>query len=890
MNQSYREEFRPTVLLRCDPDGLGISLVEKLLTNFCRIKIYSKEKEKWQKLTSHISQQRFLEITSAPTGRIDYFLFLDEALDKKVGDYEEAIELGRRLKSKNLFVLPYAVLEEKEEEFLKVKRFLKQKGGDFGQLFIGDAFGPRMNFEKDNLLSRVLSLAIEGKTLSFSSTEVFLYPILFSEIAGEITRALFSFGPFNEKVALLGQRISLNDFLLKVKKYLPFESTSSEKRDYRRREEDLEERKFLPSKLEIGIAETIQWLNKKEAKEEKPIFKKVTKLGLRTHKLGVKISQLKVKMKVVLLFLFFLFLLSPFLSFLLSGGSLYLAYQNLNQGKLENTQKYLHLSRLSLTLPENFFAFSSSLPLVGRVFNPFYETSLLMEKADGILERGIVIFKTSQELSSKIFGDEVYEIGDYSDKISLELEALYQESGFFLGEATTQDNYLSPLVKKITFQVNLASLREKILLAKEFSQTIPDLLGEGTPTSYLLLFQNNMELRPTGGFIGSFALINFDQGRLTGIDVSDVYTADGQLKGHVEPPAPIKDHLGEANWFLRDANWDADFPTSAEKIEWFLEKETDKSVSGVATIDLDVVKKALQVLGPISLNDFNEIITADNLYEKTQAEVQTNFFPGSTKKASFLTALSRELLNKVQEKGLKDPSALVKILGASLEEKHFLVSFHNKDAQKAVSTLMFDGGVLVPNCSGNCLADYFGLVEANLGVNKANYFLQRSLNLKAELALGKVEKRLEIDYKNSANPVLGLAGRYKNYLRVILPLTSSEISVKEVIGQSEEEIKFTEEDIRGRKEIGFLVEIAPSQEVKILVNWKNESQVDFSLPGEYRLYVRKQPGTGEDPISLNLKIPNKLKIQLTPKYSLTQDGFYEYNTTLSRDFFSRLSW
>src|SRR4030042_4510130 len=173
MNQSYREEFRPTVLLMCDPDGLGISLVEKLLTNFCRIKIYSKEKEKWEKLISHISQQRFLEITSDPTGRIEYFLFLDEALSKKIGDYEEAIEVGRRLKSKTLFVLPYAVLEEKEEEYLKVKRFLKQNGGDFGQLFIGDTFGPRVNLEKDDLLSRLLNLAIEENTLSFSSNEVF---------------------------------------------------------------------------------------------------------------------------------------------------------------------------------------------------------------------------------------------------------------------------------------------------------------------------------------------------------------------------------------------------------------------------------------------------------------------------------------------------------------------------------------------------------------------------------------------------------------------------------------------------------------------------------------------------------------------------------------------
>ena len=68
-----------------------------------------------------------------------------------------------------------------------------------------------------------------------------------------------------------------------------------------------------------------------------------------------------------------------------------------------------------------------------------------------------------------------------------------------------------------------------------------------------------MELRPTGGFIGSYAIMTFDKGRLAEIVVNDVYTADGQLKGHVDPPEPIRKYLGEGGWFLRDSNWDPDF-------------------------------------------------------------------------------------------------------------------------------------------------------------------------------------------------------------------------------------------------------------------------------------------------------------------------------------------
>src|SRR5574340_1269627 len=135
----------------------------------------------------------------------------------------------------------------------------------------------------------------------------------------------------------------------------------------------------------------------------------------------------------------------------------------------------------------------------------------------------------------------------------------------------------------------------------------------------MVLFQTNMELRPTGGFIGSFGLLTFDNGRMSELNVSDVYSADGQLKGHIDPPAPIHDYLGEANWWFRDSNWDPDFPTSAKRAEWFLDKEIDQKVDGVFAIDLGLIKDALRLTGPIFLADYNMDVTSDNLYEKTQA-------------------------------------------------------------------------------------------------------------------------------------------------------------------------------------------------------------------------------------------------------------------------------
>lgn len=98
-----------------------------------------------------------------------------------------------------------------------------------------------------------------------------------------------------------------------------------------------------------------------------------------------------------------------------------------------------------------------------------------------------------------------------------------------------------------------------------------------------------MELRSTGGFIGSFAVLSFENGKLYDMPIYDVYDADGQLKGHVEPPKPIKNILGEANWYLRDSNFDPDFPTSARRAEWFMKKTLNLDLDGTIAVNVNTL-------------------------------------------------------------------------------------------------------------------------------------------------------------------------------------------------------------------------------------------------------------------------------------------------------------
>jgi hypothetical protein len=303
-----------------------------------------------------------------------------------------------------------------------------------------------------------------------------------------------------------------------------------------------------------------------------------------------------------------------------------------------------------------------------------------------------------------------------------------------------------------------------------------------------------------------------------------------------------------------------------------------------------VVKELLKVTGPIELKDFNERIDDKNVYEKTQAEVQSNFFPGSITKASFLSALTKSLLVE-SINHLKSTSTLpISEMSRLLLGRHVQLFFHDTQLQKIISKLGYSGELLIPSCSGNCYADWLAPVEANLGVNKANYYLKRGVELSINLTDSSIERTLAINYENNANPASDTSGVYKNYLRFFLPQTVSINTAFLKTGESTENLAYSERDISGMKEVGVYLEVLPGQKKSVILSWRSDQKLTFSSDGEYRLYLRKQAGTGDDSVSISIAPPLNLKSTAWPNLSLTKEGGYVYNTTLARDLFSRVSW
>ncbi len=429
---------------------------------------------------------------------------------------------------------------------------------------------------------------------------------------------------------------------------------------------------------------------------------------------------------------------------------------------------------------------------------------------------------------------------------------------------------------------------------------IPILLSTQVNKTYLVLFQNNMELRPAGGFIGSYGVLKIQKGRVADFSIHDVYDADGQLKGHIEPPYPIRRYIPMVHWYLRDSNFDVDFAKSAQDTAFFLKEETGETVDGVMAVDVTFIKYLLQALGPIPLSDYNETVTAQNLYVLTQRHAEKNFFPGSSQKKDFLRSLFVALENKLTNGKNISYEKLMNVLEQSIEEKHLLVAVSEQSTQNLFTVNKLSSSLL-QNQTGkqNEIEDFLGINEANLGTNKANFFLKRKINDAVFVGKDKITSKVALSYFNASNGWPG--GDYKMYLRFILPsgsaLSSVSINgeVQKIVPAVTDFLLYEKKDFipppgleadqyeeEGKSVFGFLT-VVPSNAVKNIT-------VEYTFPNpslkdsfSYSLSVFKQPGTEEYPFELSLSYDSSINSFSIPPGFVKKGNTIKAGTILRTD-------
>lgn len=437
----------------------------------------------------------------------------------------------------------------------------------------------------------------------------------------------------------------------------------------------------------------------------------------------------------------------------------------------------------------------------------------------------------------------------------------------------------------------LMGIREDVEISSKLIKVLPEILGtDGKRRDYMVLLQNENELRPGGGFIGSYGILSFEGGKLLNFEIKDIYEADGQLKGHVEPPEEIKNYLGEAGWYMRDANFSASFKQVSKDIQWFLDKETGRRVDGVVGVNLAVVKQLLALTGEIYVPDFKEKINKDNLYEQAEFYAETKFFPGSTQKASFLSGVGKELFEKVRTLDSRGQLKLYRALLSLAERNEVQVALNDSKAAKGMADLGWDGAIYEGKCGiGNCFADYLYIVEANFGVNKANYFLYRNIEQVVDINKQMLSRVLKINYENTAKNNNWPGGDYKNYLRIYVPYTANLAQVRVYDTNQPSLVKTYEagelkiKQVGGKKEIGFLVTVPVLKRRTVEVRYTDGINLENKEKFSYLHYIQRQSGFGDTGIVNLISFPEGWQPNQVQPAATVVGGKLLFNQKLEKD-------
>src|SRR5258706_3293109 len=844
-------EKNTIVSLFSDPNFLAISLLENLLAKNCFVNVITDNKKEWQRKIQHLVGNKHFSLLDDKTAK-DVFsaysiIILGYGKNDPYEDLDVILKEYPIHTSKAIVLLPFEKYSHEENSRFNLT-------GNLGVVYLGDLLGARIDLESDLLITRALQQIYFRRTLNLPVGEL-IYPLFVSDVAKTISRWLFSFGPYGKETLLIGPQISTSTF---------WKENTSLVGDIKIEYDEETKPRYLPKGIEIKtlnanlrflLTETYKWLAKSPKTKAPP-----------------KIKNKRVYPKYLKpLILTTIFVLSfPILLLIIASGTFLLSYKELANGSDATAENSILVAKTLSVISKEESRALSYIPLVGRLYKELFFTAHLSENGSEIAITGIPLLRNSSDLMNKVLGSEIYDPTIQASVITGALDSLYREISLLQADTLDAATNGSTVAKMVRNKIDFDKYKNLALQVKNLSQNLPGLLGKNGSKTYLVLFQNNMELRPTGGFIGSFGILTFDSGRISDLTINDVYSADGQLNGHVEPPAPIKKYLGEANWWVRDSNWDPDFPTSAKRAEWFLDKEMGRSVDGVFAIDLAPIKNILKYTGPVFLPDFNMDITSENLYQKTQAEVQDNFFPGTHKKASFLTALSRSLLMDISKLDTSQKLGVLKSFYSDIEARSIQMFFHDDNLQNPVAALRWDGGVITPECGQNCYADMVGLVEANLGVNKTNYFIERKEHLDVILSGDRIVRTLTVTLKNNANPALGPSRIYKSYVRLLSNDDTSQSTAKLITGPTSQDLASETISLKGRNETGVYLEVLGGQTKTLEFSWtSNVKSNSFNM---YGVYLRKQAGTGSDTASLTI------------------NGTSVYNDLLKADIFSRVNW
>jgi len=409
------------------------------------------------------------------------------------------------------------------------------------------------------------------------------------------------------------------------------------------------------------------------------------------------------------------------------------------------------------------------------------------------------------------------------------------------------------------------------------AKLLPALSGYPAPANYLVLLQNNDELRPTGGFIGVYGLMTTDNGDLVSLQTEDSYHVDMPAVGKwkMEPPAPIKNYLKVENWYLRDANWSPDWPTAAQKTAEIYRGEmsaigtSSPDFTGIIAITPDLIADLISLVGPITIQ--GETYRPENFQELLQYNVEIAYKDrniSSWNRKDIVNELLAELKRRLFSLPSSQWKNLLTTVNQNIAEKNIQLYFFNPTWEALAQNLGATGIV------EKSPSDFLMVVDANLAAFKSDAVVKKEIQYNLTEVNNGLKASVRLNYAHTGG-FDWRTTRYRSYTRVYAPLGSRLISLTG-LDQKTDDFSATDDLALGKTVFGFFFTIEPGA--------KQEISLDYSLPDQvyqqfknntYQLLVEKQAGRRTEKLAVSISAANKKGMSWTT--DLKTDQSFSWN-------------
>ena len=446
------------------------------------------------------------------------------------------------------------------------------------------------------------------------------------------------------------------------------------------------------------------------------------------------------------------------------------------------------------------------------------------------------------------------------------------------------------------------------------AMTLPTVLGASGngPKTYMLLLQNEDELRPTGGFITSVGNLVLHNGKIISLQFESVDNDVQEDWSKPYPAAPwqLQEYMDSPVLILRDANWFSDFPTTTLWVEYLYAYTHSHSVDGIIAFDQQFLVMLLGTLEPLNVGETSYPLTSENVIEymrQAKAPPIGEEIPAGWDRKEFISEIANAILMELNSGNAQDWGEIAQVVSQALAQRHLLLQFDDPVLAALIAERGWDNAIRPEE------GDFLMVTDTNIGSNKTNAAVEMRLTYDVDLSdLSSPVGTLTLHHKNNSRQKVpchwgeqmpGLEDEwypidrcYWTYTRVykqagVELIDATPHAIPDdwmILGKSVPAgvDELDDEDLPGVQGFGTLLVVPGGNSLSTSFKFALPQTVlstDTSSNLVFRLKVQKQPGTLANPMTIRIHFPRHAILRSTFMNGIVQDDHLLIEADLRTD-------